>query len=231
MYKAIIFDLDNTLINYSTCEIEAMKRTCNDHKLFVEDTDAWYLFYEEFSGHNFRHWLNFVSGGEVKTIGEVLRYSFRDTLNLEELFHSKLSDTYWDYFCNSCYFEDGAEQILSSFKDKYDLGIISNGISEAQRKRLQAGKIYEMFRSIMISDEVGIRKPNKEIFEMALKDLQLSNHEVLFVGDSLQDDYHGAVNSEIDFCYYNRQNIEVPNNLKPNYIISSLSELVDVVGL
>ncbi|MOA35404.1 Pyrimidine 5'-nucleotidase YjjG [compost metagenome] len=111
------------------------------------------------------------------------------------------------------------------------MGIITNGISEAQRKRLQAGKIHEMFRSIMISDEVGIRKPNKEIFEMALKDLQLSNHEVLFVGDSLQDDYHGAVNSEIDFCYYNRQNIEVPNHLKPNYIISSLSELVDVVGL
>lgn len=231
MYKAIIFDLDNTLINYSTCEIEAMKRTCTDHNLFVEDTDAWSLFYGEFSGHNFRHWMNFVGGGEVKTIGEVLRYSFRDTLKQEELLHSKLSDTYWDYFCNSCYFEEGAEQILASFKDKYSLGIITNGISEAQRKRLQAGKIYEIFKSIMISDEVGIRKPDKKIFELSLKDLQLSNHEVLFVGDSLQDDYHGAVNSDIDFCYYNRQNIEIPIDLKPNYMISSLLELKDVVGL
>lgn len=86
MYKAIIFDLDNTLINYSTCEIEAMKRTCNDHNLFVEDIEAWSLFYGEFSGHNFRHWMNFVGGGEVKTIGEVLRYSFRDTLKQEEFF-------------------------------------------------------------------------------------------------------------------------------------------------
>lgn len=231
MYKAIIFDLDNTLINYSTCEIEAMKRTCNDHNLFVEDIQAWSLFYGEFSGHNFRHWMNFVGGGEVKTIGEVLRYSFRDTLKQEQLFHSKLSDTYWDYFCNSCYFEEGAEQILTSFKDKYALGIITNGISEAQRKRLQAGKIYEIFKSIMISDEVGIRKPDKRIFEMSLIDLQLSNHEVLFVGDSLQDDYHGAMNSDIDFCYYNRQNIEVPKDLKPNYMISSLLELKDVVGL
>jgi HAD superfamily hydrolase (TIGR01549 family) len=231
MYKAIIFDLDNTLLNFSSCETESMRKTCNDHNLFMDDVDEWNLFWRNFSEHNFRHWMNFVNGGDVKTIGDVLRYSFRDSLKLEELLHSKLSDTYWDYFCNSCFFEEGAEQILSIFKDKYPLGIITNGISESQRKRLRAGNIDELFKSIVISDEVGIRKPQKEIFEIALSDFKLNNKEVLFVGDSLQDDYHGAVNSGIDFCFYNRQNIEVTNEIKPKYMISNLLDLVGVVEL
>jgi beta-phosphoglucomutase-like phosphatase (HAD superfamily) len=112
MYKAIIFDLDNTLLNFSTCETESMKRTCNDHNLFVDSVVEWDLFWGSFSEHNFRHWMDFVNGGEVKTIGDVLRFSFRDSLNLEELFHSHLSDTYWNYFCNSCFFEVFASRIL-----------------------------------------------------------------------------------------------------------------------
>jgi YjjG family noncanonical pyrimidine nucleotidase len=231
LYKAIIFDLDNTLLNFNTSETESMKRTCQDHKLFVNNAAEWDTFWGAFSEHNFRHWMDFVNGGEVKTIGEVLRFSFRDSLNLEELFHSDLSDTYWDYFCNSCFFEDGAEQLLSHFKDKYPLGIITNGISESQRKRLKAGNIAELFKSIVISDEVGIRKPKKEIFEIALQDLKLSHKEVLFVGDSLQDDYYGALNSGIDFCFYNRQSIVMPNDIKPKYAITNLLDLVNVVGL
>jgi YjjG family noncanonical pyrimidine nucleotidase len=231
MYKAVIFDLDNTLLNFSSCETESMKKTCNDHNLFIDDIVEWNLFWRNFSEHNFRYWMNFVNGGEVKTIGDVLRYSFRDSLSQEELFHSKLSDTYWDYFCNTCHFEEGAEQVLSIIKEKYPLGIITNGISESQRKRLRAGNIDDLFKSIVISDEVGIRKPQKEIFEIALSDLKLSNKEVLFVGDSLQDDYRGAVNSGIDFCFYDRQNIEVSNDIKPKYMIRNLLDLVDVVGL
>ncbi|SDP27064.1 putative hydrolase of the HAD superfamily [Paenibacillus sp. yr247] len=231
MYKAIIFDLDNTLLNFSLCETESMRRTCNDHNLFIDDIIEWDLFWKSFSEHNFRHWMDFVNGGKVRTIGDVLRFSFRDTLDREELFHSKLSDTYWEYFCNTCIFEDGAEQILSIFKDKYPLGIITNGISESQRKRLKAGKIDEMFKSIVISDEVGIRKPRREIFEIALNDLELSNSEVLFVGDSLQDDYHGAMNSGIDFCFYNRQNIEVSKDINTKYNIRNLLDLVNVLGM
>ncbi|TDF92988.1 HAD-IA family hydrolase [Paenibacillus piri] len=231
MYKAVIFDLDNTLLNYSLSETESMRKTCNDHNLFIDDVIQWNLFWRSFSEHNFRHWMDFVNGGEVKTIGDVLRFSFRDTLDLEEALHSKLSDTYWNYFCNTCIFEDGAEEILPILMAKFQLGIITNGVSESQRKRLKAGKIHDIFKSIVISDEVGIRKPNKEIFNIALSDFSLSNNEVLFIGDSLQDDYHGAMNSEIDFCFYNRQNIEVSNDIKLKYNIRNLLDLVTILGL
>jgi YjjG family noncanonical pyrimidine nucleotidase len=231
MYKAIIFDLDNTLLNYSLSEIDSMKRTCNDHSLFSNDIPQWDRFWNAFSEHNFRHWMDFVNGGTVKTIGDVLRFSFRDALNMEELFHSQLSDTYWNYFCNTCLFEDGAEQLLSNIKEKYQLGIITNGISESQRTRLKAGNIHELFQSVVISDEVGMRKPQKGIFEIALKELQVSNKEVLFVGDSLQDDYYGSMNSGIDFCFYNRQNIEISKDIRPKYMINGLVDLEKFIGL
>ncbi|MEC0092283.1 HAD family hydrolase [Paenibacillus macquariensis] len=231
MYKAIIFDLDNTLLNYSLSEVDSMKRTCNDHQLFIDDVMAWDVFWKDFSGYNFRYWMDYVNGGAITTMKDVLRCSFRDSLKLDESLHNKLSDTYWNYFCNTCYFEDGAEQILSILKDKYPLGIISNGLSEAQRKRLRAGNIDHVFTSLVISDEVGVRKPHKEIFDCALNDFRLNNNEVLFVGDSLQDDYQGALNSGIDFCYYNRHNMMLPEGIKPKYNISNLMDLIQVVGL
>ncbi len=225
MYKAIIFDMDNTLLNYDLCELDSMQRTCKDHNLFVDDSSQWSAFWETFSEHNYRHWMDFVNAGETKTIGDVLRNSFRDSLNTDHAVHNQLTDAYWSYFCSTCHFEDGAEQLLSSVKDNYQLGIITNGISEAQRKRLEAGNIASLFQSIVISDEVGIRKPKKEIFEIALNELGMTNNEVLFVGDSLQDDYHGSVNAGIDFCFYNRKNINLSSEHKPRYTIKHLSEL------
>ncbi len=231
MYKAIIFDLDNTLINYTQCELESMKRTCNDHSLFNQDAAQWELFWQTYLVHNERYWIDFVTGGSIKTINDVLKFSFRDTLNLEEILHSKLSDTYWNYFCNTCFFENGAEQLLEHTREKYQLGIITNGISSSQRTRLRAGNIDSLFQSIVISDEVGIRKPKKEIFEMALNELNVSHKEALFVGDSLQDDYQGSINSGIDFCYYNRQNVKLSADVKPKYVVNDLLDLVRVMGL
>lgn len=174
MYKAIIFDLDNTLLNYDQCELDSMRRTCNAHELFVDDDVLWSAFWQTFVGHNYRYWTDFVNGGQVKTIEDVLTNSFRDTLNRDDKLHRQLTDTYWNNFCNTCYFEEGAIHVLSHLSEKYPLGIITNGISVAQRKRLKVGNIADLFQSIVISDEVGVRKPKREIFEIALNELKVS---------------------------------------------------------
>ncbi|MNN78480.1 Pyrimidine 5'-nucleotidase YjjG [compost metagenome] len=80
-----------------------------------------------------------------------------------------------------------------------------------------------------MSDEVGIRKPNKNIFELALKQMNTAQHEVLFIGDSLKDDYEGALNSGIDFCFYNRKKEVVPSDIHPKYIVHELLELNELL--
>lgn len=230
MYKAVIFDLDNTLLNYSLCELDSMKKTLRDHNLFVDEGRKWDEFWQSFLKHNAKHWLDFVNkSGMHRSIQDVLHSSFRDALNMNPSDHDMLTHTYWDYFCNTCIYEEGAQEVLQSIKPRYKLGIISNGIGMAQRKRLAVGDLFHFFESIVVSDEVGIRKPEKKIFDIALDELQLSSHEVLFVGDSLTDDYQGARNAGIDFCYYNRNGHSISIEYQPKYIVRELKELLGVV--
>ncbi|MWC30944.1 YjjG family noncanonical pyrimidine nucleotidase [Paenibacillus sp. MMS18-CY102] len=230
MYKAILFDLDNTLLNYSLSEISSMKRTLQDHHVFVGEDEKWKEFWKSYTQHNYRHWMNFVNKtGSHHSIEEVLIHSFRDSLNSNHSQHELLSNTYWEYFCNTCIFEDGAEEVLQYLKPQYKLGIISNGLHKAQTKRLDAGNILGLFDSIVVSDEAGVRKPRKEIFDISLNELGLSNDEVLFIGDSLADDYHGARNAAVDFCFYNSNGQSLSNEHQPKYIINQLQELLQFV--
>ncbi|WP_201005319.1 YjjG family noncanonical pyrimidine nucleotidase [Paenibacillus glycanilyticus] len=230
MYKAIIFDLDNTLLDYTYSEAECMRRTVREHNLNLDNEASWNAFWPAYLRHNFKHWMDFVhKRGSHQTIEDVLIHSFRDTISLQDSAYEKLSATYWHHFCNTCYFEPGAEELLQQVQATHKLGIISNGLGLAQRKRLAAGQIYGKFHSIIVSDEAGVRKPGKEIFDLSLEELKLSNSEVLFVGDSLSDDYHGARNAGIDFCFYNRRAVSVSDEIKPTYAIESLKDLISVI--
>lgn len=119
-------------------------------------------------------------------------------------------------------------ELLGKLHGRYRMGIISNGIGEAQRGRLKTGALDHYFDHLFISDEVGYYKPQREIFDTAVRTLCVDHTEVLFVGDSLQDDYHGAAGAGIDFCYYNPLAKRLDESFKPAYMIHSLSELIQM---
>jgi FMN phosphatase YigB (HAD superfamily) len=163
-------------------------------------------------------------------MADVLKFSFSDSLlGTPEELHEQLSGTYWNYFCGTCIFEEGAERLLSVLPDSYALGIVSNGVGEAQRRRLQAGGIEGRFRAVIVSDEVGVRKPAAGIFERALEEFGARREEVLFVGDSIQDDYMGSVRAGIDFCYYNRSRSELPAGVEPKFVVTELPALTNLL--
>ncbi|CAI6079356.1 HAD family hydrolase [Cohnella sp. JJ-181] len=229
-YKAILFDLDNTLLNYSVSELKSMQNTVEAHGLIHKETFSWDVFWALFSSVNFRYWNERLMSNY--TIYQVLEYSFRDTLAGLELDHTEadiLAKLYWKTFCGACDFEDYAMEILSHLHGKHKLAIISNGIGEAQRNRLAAGGIHHFFDALIISDEVGYWKPDKKIFDEALQRLEIDRADALFIGDSLHDDYHGAVNAGIDFCYYNRKGQPVDRSVRPKYVIDSLIHITTIL--
>ena len=67
-----------------------------------------------------------------------------------------------------------------------------------------------------------------EIFHHALSRLNLTSAEVIYVGDSLKHDYAGATQVKMDFCYYNRKNQNLPQEVKPKFMISELLNLLEL---
>ncbi|QHT61988.1 noncanonical pyrimidine nucleotidase, YjjG family [Paenibacillus lycopersici] len=225
-YKAILFDLDNTLLDYDTSERESMQRTIRDHGLTDREGLTWELFWTSFAPINWTYWSERME--RKLHISDVLDYSFRDTLvqlGFDGALSKALAKTYWELFCSSCLLMDGAEELLPGLHGSYELGIISNGIGEAQRRRLAIGGISHYFPHLFISDEVGVGKPHRLIFDKAVDALDAERSEILFVGDSLTDDYAGARAAGIDFCYYNPHRKPAREGIAPHYIIHELTEL------
>ena len=228
IYRAILFDFDNTLINYTQCEQEALRHTVLTHGIVQDEAAEWTRFQQIFNPINWSYWEN----RQQYTRNELTLYTFRDTLQhyVGDIHAAELlSETYWDKFCNSCYFEPGAHEALRHISASYQVGLITNGYGESQRKRLRACGIEQYFDALVISDEVGIRKPNPRIFEIALQQLQVGREEVLFVGDSITDDYYGARNAGISFCHYNRDHSAISDDIKPLFQIKLLSELQELL--
>ncbi|WP_219837894.1 YjjG family noncanonical pyrimidine nucleotidase [Paenibacillus sp. R14(2021)] len=230
MYKAILFDLDNTLLNYDTSEHEAMRQTIDVHRLAELEGFEWETFRTVFAPINWNYWINRVE--HRLHISQVLDYSFRDTLlqmGHDSTLSRSLASTYWKIFSATCHFMDGTEELLARLHGRYRVGIVSNGIGEAQRKRLAAGGVSHYFQHLFISDEIGVSKPDKLIFDRAVEALGVDRSEILFVGDSLTDDYEGARMSRIDFCHYNPNRKPVREEISPAHTIHALSELVDII--
>ena len=109
---------------------------------------------------------------------------------------------YWRNFCRSSALNPGALETLQQLSRRYRLGVITNGFIDSQRGRLEAAGLTPYFDPILISEEVGVAKPDARIFEMALDALGLSAADVIYVGDSIGHDCAGCISAGIDFCHY-----------------------------
>lgn len=224
-YKAILFDLDGTLIDFYACETNALRKAFVSAGFEIDSETSWARIWNTYESISSHYWNRRVEDNLSRN--QVVEYSVRDTLitlGENRLLASIIAQDYWDIFCHTAYLNPGAREILEKLSGYYKLGLVTNGYSRAQRGRLQAGGLHTYFASVVISDEVGYAKPSREIFDIALSELAVPYGEALYVGDSIEHDYRGAGNAGIDFCYYQ------PDEKKdvgfcPKFRVSSLAEL------
>ncbi len=225
-YEVILFDADETLFDFNKAEESALEKTMVGHGIDYDN--------EHHLGHyrevNRVIWDELEKGLITAKELKVERYRrFFEELGMS-IDPQKFSDNYLVALGEMAFLFNGAKEILDELHKKYKLILITNGLAKVQRSRLEKTLLQNYFQSIVISEEIGISKPNPGIFEHAFKSVNHSNKKTaLIVGDSLKSDIKGGINFGIDTCWYNPTGVVNNLDIKPKYEITSLSEIINIL--
>jgi putative hydrolase of the HAD superfamily len=116
--------------------------------------------------------------------------------------------------------------VLENLYAEYPLGLVTNGAPDLQRTKINGAGLDRYFRHITISGEVNVGKPDRRIFEIALKMFGVRGESTIMVGDSIDTDIAGAAASGIKTVWLKRNSSTCGEHaIKPDYIISDLNEL------
>ena len=211
--QAIIFDLDDTL---SKREDAAYRCYRDILKEFVDSDDP--IYFEAMV----QDVMNWEERGHIdkNIVKDRLKNKYGIELPYENL------NTYWDsvLWQYTVLFEDTIPT-LEKLKEKYKLGIITNGAPGGQMNKIKTGGLEKYMDAIMISGDYPFAKPDKRIFIEMSEKLGVKPEECVFVGDSFYNDVMGAYQAGMQaiwmWAYGNRPNVtEIPT-------IHALSELLN----
>lgn len=121
-------------------------------------------------------------------------------------------------------------RLLETLRRRYRLALLSNfDHGPSLRALLQETGIAAWFDPLLISDGLGYRKPGAAAFAAALAAIDVPAEEILFVGDSLEDDVQGGRNAGLDVAWVNPGGVTAPPDSPPTYELSALTELPRVL--
>jgi HAD superfamily hydrolase (TIGR01549 family) len=117
----------------------------------------------------------------------------------------------------------GVKEMLETLSKKYTLAVVANAITTVSRLALEKHDLAKYFKYIVLSRDLGVRKPDQEIFIYALRSMWVKGNETLHVGDSLQEDVQGAKNAGIKTVWIKGN--QEQTNTQPDYTITKITEL------
>jgi YjjG family noncanonical pyrimidine nucleotidase len=221
-YKGIFFDADDTLFDYPQAERAALRACLLEYRLPIEPG----LFLAAYRRHNRDVWQAFERGETDQATLRVERFHrLAVELGISKLPVDKISAFYLEALSGQPKLLPGALATVRALAKKYPLALITNGIAAVQRRRFAASPITSYFQAVVISEEVGIAKPDPRIFAPALQAIGAAACDVLYVGDSVTSDMAAARNAGMDFCWLNPGRVPVPAGRAPTFTIAAIKEL------
>ena len=221
MIKYVLFDVDDTLLDFGKAEAAAIRKTFE--RIGIPVTEELIHRYSEI---NARQWAR-LERGEISR-EQVLTGRF-DILFSELGINvpSEMAQASYEYLLGiGHYFVDGAEELLEALKDKYELYIVSNGNASVQDRRLKSAGIVPYFREVFISERVGFNKPSAEFFDACFKRIPgFEKDKAVVVGDRLSSDILGGINAGVRTCWFNPKGEAPDPDIPADYEIKHLSEL------
>lgn len=220
-YTTVLFDLDHTLLDSAASEQAAFEQTMRS--VGVEPSASIFAIYDRV---NQALWRRVESGLLSPNDVKVQRFDQLlgelgvdgDAVAMGALFVQGLTD-HGDLFA-------GARELLDALHGRVRMGMVTNGIGSTQRGRIDRLDLARYFDVVAISGELGISKPDPQIFDHTLAAMKVGDRsEVVMIGDSLPSDIAGASNAGIDSIWFNPAGAS-ENGIAPTLTIESLGELV-----
>ena len=226
----VIFDMDGTLIEHTwqlshICNV-LFSRYAKELAPITEEK-----FYECFWGKTEDMWYMMVDG--VLDGDTASKYAYANTLRSLgadiELAKPMLNTWIELVLEEALPFEDTFD-VLEAVGQKYNTGILTNGYINLQRKKINKYNFDDCVNFTLVSEEAGYHKPDKRVFERALKLAgDVLPEETIYVGDNPVADIQGALKAQITPVFMNARNDMEP--LDGVVKITRLSELLPLLGL
>ena len=225
-YYCILFDADNTLLDFDMAENKALTETLTQYE--IEPSNETIQKYREINEGLWRQ----LEKGQIRR-DKLMNERFTRFLKeigkegngaeMNRAYLSQLSS-------HPDLMADNVLDVLHELAEVATMAIVTNGFDKVQSRRVKESGVGEFVEEVFVSERADSEKPNRKIFDTALKTLGVENREhVLVVGDSLSSDIQGGINAGLDTCWLNRNHAENPGQVSPTYEIDSLEQLYPIV--
>lgn len=220
--KHIFFDLDHTLWDFDKNSELAFQSIFekNEIQLKLEE------FLNVYTPINANYWKLYR---EEKVSKEDLRHGrLRESFTALNLLVTdqqieQIAVDYIEHLPANNHLLDGVIEVLNYLQPKYKLHIITNGFKEVQRKKMERSGIIDYFATVTTSEDVGVKKPARQIFEVALNNASAEKEESIMIGDNFEADVMGALDFGMHAIIYNHYKEEFPKNFDQ---VKQLKELL-----
>lgn len=231
MYKTILIDLDDTLWATQQNNKEAI------HQLYLEE--GWAGGYASFDHFWSVYWPSNEALWHQYRHSEITKYEltierFRRPLEAIQHFTEEEILRFNDRFLHlSSHKEgvvEGAIELLQYLKTLYKVVVVSNGFTEVQRRKMEVSGIAPYIDATVLSEEVGISKPYKGIFDQALSKSSTRRGEAIMIGDSWDADILGAQNAKLPSIWFNPVQLPFPKQ-SLRYPVTEVARLDEIPAL
>ena len=228
-YKHIFFDLDRTLWDFDAAAEVAFERIYEKYHLKSLGIPSAHDFHEVYHPLNEQLWVlyraNKITKDDLNRTRFVLpleHYGIHDTTLADHL-----SEDYVYWSPRIVRLVTGTLELLDYLKPKYHLHLITNGFQEVQHTKLSGSGMEPYFETLTVSEEVGVKKPDPEIFYHALAKAHAKPSESLMIGDEMAVDIDGARAVGMDTVLFNPKNETVEG--ERTFEVRNLNEIREIL--
>ncbi len=230
MYTTVLLDLDDTLWDFSQSAKISLQQMYEELEL-----GRWFDSVEQFikiyKVKNTQMWEEYGRGEITKEYLALERFAhpLRQANCSEMELAQKMSEMFLGLTNKNMVLIDGAIELLEYLKPKYKLAAVSNGFVEAQYVKLDSSGLGKYFSHIILSEEIGLHKPDVKFFQKALQITATNSVNAVVIGDNFDSDVLGAQNAGIDAIYFDRSMAKTGKVSDSIKIVSRLCEIATVL--